>query len=205
MASSRATAEGLLERDDALAALDGALAAVRAGSGRIVLVAGEAGIGKTSLVRTFSDAPGKRARVLWGACDALFTPRPLGPLHDIAQHAGPRLRHVLSSNSDRQSLLAVLLEELSSPVSVVVFDDVHWADEATLDALKYLGRRIERAPCLLVLTYRDDEVGLEHPLRVLLGDLPGRVTTRIQLAPLSEPAVGLLAKQADRPAEGVYA
>ncbi len=49
---------------------------------------------------------------------------------------------------------------------------MHWADEATLDLLKFLGRRIQRTRSLLVVTYRDDEVGTRHPLRLVIGELP---------------------------------
>lgn len=195
----------MLERGDALASLEDAFEAVLTGDGRVALVAGEAGIGKTTLVRRFADEQQGRARVLWGACEALFTPRPFGPVHDIAHEVGGALLLELESGADRASLLSTLLEELGTTTTVAVFEDVHWADEATLDALKYLGRRIERTTCLLVLTYRDDEVGREHPLRLLLGDLPSRVTKRVSLAPLSEPAVAALAERAERPDEGLHA
>ena len=195
----------LLEREEALASLGESFGAVLAGGGKVVLVSGEAGIGKTALVRSFTEKQQTHARVLWGTCEALFTPRPLGPVHDIAREVGGALLQELESGADRASLLSTLLEELGTTTTVAVFEDVHWADEVTLDALKYLGRRIERAPCLLVLTYRDDEIGPEHPLRLLLGDLPGRVTTRLSLEPLSELAVGLLAERAERPDEGLHA
>jgi DNA-binding CsgD family transcriptional regulator len=194
----------LLEREGALAALGDALDAAAAGSGRVALVGGEAGIGKTTLVRHFDEAQRDRVRVVWGACEALFTPRPLGPLHDIAPVIGGDLVRLLDGGTDRTTLLSSLLTELGSTPTVAVFEDVHWADEATLDALKYVGRRIEREPCLLVLTYRDDEVGAQHPLRLLLGDLPSRTTTRVTLAPLSEDAVATLAERAERPFDGLY-
>jgi DNA-binding CsgD family transcriptional regulator/tetratricopeptide (TPR) repeat protein len=192
----------LLERATALAALDEALQQARTGNGRTAIVSGEAGVGKTSLVRAFAETAD--ARVLWGACEALFTPRPLGPVHDIAQAAGGPLREHVAADADRLTLLAALLEELSSEPTVAVFEDVHWADDATLDALKYTGRRVDGAPCLIVLTFRDDEVGPQHPLRLLLGDLPGRATTRVQLSPLSESAVARLAEESGRTARGLY-
>ena len=194
----------LLEREDSLAILRSALADVEVGSGRIALVSGEAGIGKTSLVRQFADEPNS-ARVLWGACEALFTPRPLGPVHDIAHGVGGPLLELLSGGADRATLLSTLLAELRSAPSLVVFEDVHWADEATLDALKYVGRRLDIAGCLLVLTFRDDELGPQHPLRLVLGDLPSPLTLRITLSPLSETAVAELAQRAERPVEGLHA
>jgi predicted ATPase len=195
----------LLEREDSLAILRNALADVELGSGRIALVAGEAGIGKTSLVRQFADEQADRVRVLWAACEALFTPRPLGPVHDIAHEVGGPLLELLSGGADRAMLLFALLDELRSALSLVVFEDVHWADEATLDAIAYLGRRLDTASCLLVVTYRDDELGPQHPVRLVVGELPSRLTVRVSLDPLSEEGVAELARKADRSPRGLHA
>jgi DNA-binding CsgD family transcriptional regulator len=86
-----------------------------------------------------------------------------------------------------------------------VIEDIHWADEATLDLVKFLARRIHRMPALLILTYRDDEIDSDHPLRLVLGDLPARDVVRLQLPPLSEDVVTALAKQAGRATEQLYA
>ena len=94
----------LLERGTFLGSLDGWLAEARDGRGRLVLVGGEAGIGKTSLVRAFCDRHGADARVLWGACDALRTPRPLGPLLDIAREAGGELAELVAAEPSRHRL-----------------------------------------------------------------------------------------------------
>jgi DNA-binding CsgD family transcriptional regulator len=197
----------LLERDQALGHLDSILKLVGLGTGRTVLASGEAGIGKTSLVERFADRHRGETRILWGACEALFTPRPLGPLYDIASQLPSDLLSLLESNAPRPRIFGALLGELQPGrrPSVVVIEDVHWADEATLDLVKFLGRRITRTSALLILTYRDDEVGPRHPLRLLLGDLPGGTLSRVPLAPLSEAAVEMLARKADRPAAGVYA
>ena len=193
----------LLERDDALAILDEALVEARDGQGKTAIVSGEAGVGKTSLARAFVDSCD--VRVVWGACEALFTPRPLGPVYDIAQTTGGPLLEQLTASANRISLLATLLDELGSVPTLAVVEDVHWADEATLDALKYLGRRIEHASCLLVLTFRDDEVGAHHPLRLVLGDLPSRAAIRIPLSPLSEAAVAELAEESGRTVADLHA
>jgi DNA-binding CsgD family transcriptional regulator len=187
-------AEGLLERAEELEALARHLAAVGAeGRGRLVLVAGEAGIGKTALVRAFC-AGAARGRVLWGACDALFTPRPLGPLVDIADEVGGELEGVVAQGAVPGELVAALARELRGhPPDVVVLEDLHWADEATLDVLRLLARRIESLPALVVATYRDDEIDPRHPLRIVLGELPGRSAARMALAPLSARAVAELA------------
>ncbi len=183
-----------LEREQALAALQGALTQVRSGRGIVALVAGEAGIGKSTLVERFiaSLAPG--VDVATGACDALFTPRPLGPLRDVALQWNDEA--LLDASSERHALFSLVLQRLRrrrDPL-VLVFEDMHWADEATLDLVKFVGRRIAALPLLLVLTYRDDEVGPGHALRAVLGDLPASISTRVTLAPLSEHAVSQLAR-----------
>lgn len=196
----------LLERADALAALDATLAGTVAG-GRVVLVGGEAGVGKSSLVRAFAAAVGGRARVLVGACDPLLTPRALGPLHDVAREVGGPLAALLGQGAPREQVFGALLDEVDrpGPPTVLVVEDAHWADEATLDLLLFLARRITRARAVLVVTYRDDEVGAGHPLRVVLGRLPQEAVERVDLAPLSAAAVAELARLAGRVGEGLHA
>jgi DNA-binding CsgD family transcriptional regulator/tetratricopeptide (TPR) repeat protein len=184
----------LLERSAQLEAMDERFAAVRAhGRGRLVLVAGEAGIGKTALVRSFCDGLSS-TRVLSGACDALYTARPLGPFVDIADEAGGELAALVGTGVTPGVLVAALARELrGSRPAIVVLEDLHWADEATLDVLRLLARRIESLPALVLATYRDDELDRAHPLRITLGDLPRRAADRVVLAPLSPAAVAELA------------
>lgn len=182
----------LLERSDVLNKMEKGLQQALAGNGRFLLISGEAGIGKTSLVDQF--IPRQTTRVLWGASDALFTPRPLGPLHDMAAQLRGELLSLLEGTPDRPAIFAACLKECQTP-TILVFEDIHWADEATLDLLKYLGRRIQQTCSLIIATYRDDELGSQHPLRLLLGDLvrhPG--VERLGLTPLSLTAVRQLAK-----------
>ena len=184
----------LLERDLHLHALRSALGEAVT-EGRIALVYGEAGIGKTSLVEQFMNENRKSCRILHGACDALFTPRPLGPLYDVALQAQGSLPGLLESDSNRMAVFTACLSELQKGQAILVIEDIHWADEATLDLLKYLGRRIRQTTSLLILTYRDDEIGADHPLRILLGDLSSsHALHRIPLAPLSRAAVYELSK-----------
>lgn len=183
----------LLERDLFLRELDTMLKEALAGQGRVALVSGEAGIGKTSLIEHFTRSHQGSVRVLWGACDSLFTPRPLGPLHDIAMQVEGNLPKLLNSNADRQAIFSACFIELQNHPTIVVFEDVHWADEATLDLTKFLGRRIQRTAALMILTYRDDELSAEHPLRFVLGDMPHGSTKRLHLLPLSESSVFALA------------
>ena len=189
------TAEHLLERTPELDALGDALRTVKATRrGRLVVVGGEAGIGKTALVQAFCLNIAS-ARVLAGACEALQTARPLGPLVDIASETGGELEWLVERGSGPVDVLAALLSELRRrPPNVVVIEDLNRADGATLDLVRLLARRIETAPALVVITYRDDEVGRTDPLRRVLGELPRTSVTRLQLEPLSRAAVDDLAR-----------
>jgi len=195
----------LLERDVALAALEDALAQARAGAGRIVLVSGEAGIGKTALVRHVARASEDRARFLWGTCDPLLTPRALGPVHDIARDAGGELAHTLAGGASREAVFAALLDELERPGTVLVVEDLHWADAASLDALVVVGRRIARTTGALLVTYRSDEIELHPEARAALSALPAEAVCRVELLPLSREAVDELARHAGRGADGLHA
>jgi DNA-binding CsgD family transcriptional regulator len=197
----------LLERDHHFNLLAGLLSIATTGTGRTVLISGEAGIGKTALVQRFVNQHSREVRQLWGACEALFTPRPLGPLYDIATQVQGNLHTLMGCDTERPTLFSSFLDELqhSSQPSIVVFEDIHWADEATLDLIKFLGRRIPQLPVLFVITYRDNELSIDHPLWSVIGDLPGEAVTRLSLAPLSEKSVAYLAHHAHRPAEDLYA
>ncbi|WP_169808799.1 AAA family ATPase [Microtetraspora niveoalba] len=176
--------------------------------GRVAVVAGEAGIGKSVLVTEFVRRCGPAAWVLWGGCDRLITPRALGPLHDIGRQTRGVLAERLNTAVAQEELFTAFLDEISGPLQrprpVVVVEDVHWADEATLDWLIWSGRRIGRMPVLFVVTYRDDEVGAEHPLRGALASLPGAITRRVSLSPLSRECVADQAYRAGRDPELVY-
>jgi DNA-binding CsgD family transcriptional regulator/tetratricopeptide (TPR) repeat protein len=188
----------LLERELFLDALAGYAAEARQGSGRLVLVSGESGIGKTALVEAFR-AQLHGARWLWGACDGLLTPRPLGPLFDIAAQAGGQLSELCGQEAAAHQLFEAFLAELDAPaaLTVAVIEDVHWADEATIDLLRFTGRRLSRMRALVLVTYRDDELD-DVPLRLLLGDLAAqRATRRMGLPPLSGDAVRTLIGQQD--------
>jgi DNA-binding CsgD family transcriptional regulator/tetratricopeptide (TPR) repeat protein len=184
----------LLERKTALDALAEIAAQARSGEGRLVLLEGEAGVGKSTLLEQFThDLPD--SRLLPGACDGMFTPRPLGPLFDIAQQVHGRLQSLCRADASREELFDALLTELCGPgpLPVVVIEDVHWADEATLDLLGFLARRIREIAVLLIVSYRSDELADTHPLRIALGHLAvQRCARRLPLAPLSAQAVRML-------------
>ena len=191
----------LLEREQHLGALDGWLKEAAAGCGRIVFIGGEAGVGKTSLVDRFCRLAHGRARVLRGACDALSTPRPLGPLLDVAAIAGGELDRLLSEDAAPDRVFRATLAELNAGLTptVVVIEDAHWADEATLDLLRFLGRRLDTVRSLLIVTYRDDETSADHSLRVVLGDLATTsAVRRVSLEPLTENGIRQLVASCPR-------
>ena len=201
-----ADAAELLERADERAALEESLAAVVAhGRGRTILVRGEAGVGKTVLIRSFCERGAGSARVLWGACDALFTPRPLGPLLDVAHAAGGELATVTGRAARPHEVTRALLGDLGTGPTVLVLEDVHWADAATLDALRMLTRQIDAVPALAIVSYRDDEIDRSHPLRIVLGELANRAgVERLDVAPLSPAAVAALAEPHGLDADILY-
>jgi ATP/maltotriose-dependent transcriptional regulator MalT len=160
----------ILERERELAELGAAAREATSGSGSIVLIEGEAGIGKSSLVDAIRSVLPAEGRLLLGYCDDLATPRVLGPLRDLRDRVGTSLTAALEAG-DRGRVLDALRSELdwADHPTVLVVEDVHWADEATLDVLRFLVRRISSLPAVLVLTYRDDDLTRDHPLRQLLG------------------------------------
>jgi len=188
----------LLERSLQLGLLREALADVASNSrGAIVLVSGEAGIGKTALLREFCRGVGRSTRVLWSACDPLFAPRPLGPLIDLAEVTGGELAAGIGERPKPTDVAAGLLREIRSAGQIVlVIEDLHWADEATLDVVRLVAGRLDQVGVLLVATYRDDELGRSHPLRVTLGTLPAELVAHAELSALSGQAVAQLAESA---------
>ena len=161
----------LLEREPELAAMTHRWRRARERAGSFVLVGGESGIGKTQLVRTFADEAAADGRVAWGACDPLQTPRPLGPLHDAAEDLGGEPAALLAGPAAfAHEVARALFDALAATPTVLVVEDAHWVDDGTLDVLRHVLRRIAATHSLVVVTYRDDELGHTHPLRGLLGD-----------------------------------
>ena len=179
----------LLERDHQLQCLRRAWDDALGGSGSVVVLAGESGIGKTQLARVFVDGLDD-ALVLWGVCDPLGVPRPLGPLHDVEADLGDTLARLLADGAPLHAISAEVLRLLKARSVLLVVDDLQWADEATVDLLRFLLRRITGTRSLVLATYRDDDLDHEHALRGLLGDVARTpAATRLDLAPLSIEAV----------------
>jgi DNA-binding CsgD family transcriptional regulator len=185
----------LLEREVQLARVGAALDRARAGHGSMVLVTGEAGAGKTALARRFCALHAESARVLHGSCAPLFAPRPLGPILELGESVGGDLASVLEADGVPYHVATALNRELGkrSP-TILVLEDIHWADEATLDVLRLVARRVSELPAVVVVTYREDALGPAHQLRTVLGELVTHTPVeRLQIAPLSVGAVAELA------------
>lgn len=183
----------LLERGREAAALSRALSTASDGRGSVALVTGEAGAGKTALLRAFAEQQTLTRRSLWGVCDDLIAPRPLGPLRDLLAQTGA------SPYRSTTEVLDAIMATLNRPPhpSLLIVEDAQWADEATLDGLRFLTRRISRLPALLVISFRDDETSAGHPLRRTLGSIPPADVMRLPLAALSRAAVAKLAGHDD--------
>jgi DNA-binding CsgD family transcriptional regulator len=186
-------AAALLERDESLTTLRDLLAEVRSGGeGRVAVIAGEAGVGKSTLLRGFCARSG--ARVLWGSCEPLHTPRPMGPLWSVAEAARGELLDLIAAGARAHEVVSALSEVLRGRApTVLVLEDLHWADEATLDVLLLLASRIASLNALVVASYRDDEVDGAQHLRGVLAELDGH-PRRLRLEPLSLAAVAELAR-----------
>jgi DNA-binding CsgD family transcriptional regulator/tetratricopeptide (TPR) repeat protein len=185
----------LVERDHVLAALRELADDAATGAGRLIFLGGEAGVGKTTLAGALTADPPEGTAVRRGACDSLSTAEALGPMLDAA----PEIADALGDEStlSRPRMFRRIQDVLCQSPTLLMLDDVHWADEATLDLLRFIGRRIDQWPLMIVVTFRADEVGPAHPLTVVMGDLvtvPGVV--RVQLPPLTLGGVRSLVDEA---------
>lgn len=193
----------LLEREQQAALLAGLIDSALRGAGHVALVHGEAGVGKTALLREVAGAVAN-IRIARGACEALLSPHPLGPLHDMARDA-PALRDLLADGLRGPALFNAFLDWAAQSPTLLVIEDVHWADAATLDLIRYVGRRIEGAPVLMILTLRDEDTEQAALFRQTVADFGPERMTRIALTRLSREAVGEWLKASDRSPEEVYA
>ena len=182
----------LVERDEPLAMLRRSLG--EEARGRIVLIRGEAGIGKTALLKAFVEDCPSDVDVAWGDCDGVSTPQPYGPFEDMADALGAEFRGLLDANASRGEVGRWLLKWMAAgPRRVLVIEDVHWADQATLDLLAFLARRIESLPVLLLISLRDGDGRAPSVDRILGGVASLPVLRQLPLEPLSRPGVERLA------------
>ena len=156
----------LVEREGFLASLERLLDEALGGSGRLVFVGGEAGVGKTALAAALAEAASGLA-VRRGCCDNITTAEALGPILD----ALPELSVAadLAAGLSRLRLFQQVRGVLAESPMLLLLEDVHWADEATLDILRFLGRRLAGIRLLILATFRSEEVGGDHPLTVVMG------------------------------------
>lgn len=182
----------LLERDAELVQLNKLFEDAGAGHGHVVLIRGEAGMGKTSLVREFMASVEGSSHSLVGVCDDLLAQRPLAAIRDMSLEEPELATAIEAGTSTVYSTVMTLLGRALRP-TLMVIEDVHWADDATLDLIRHVGRRIGDSHAILILTYRDEDVTTDHPLRSILSDLPAKVVDRIILQPLSRAAIETLA------------
>jgi len=196
----------LIERDGALELLQTQFKNIAGGEGLCVVVSGEAGIGKTSLVKAFCKEHKDDCKIYQGACDALFTPRPLAPLYDILWQVNGNLWPHSHTEEKRTDLFASFFRELTTQnqKTIIVFEDIHWADEATLDFIKFFARRIMQIPCLFILTYRDDESSFYSSVKNVIGQIPPDSILRLPLTPLSKDAVTKMASDKGYNGEDVF-
>jgi DNA-binding CsgD family transcriptional regulator/tetratricopeptide (TPR) repeat protein len=177
----------LVEREAHMAALLQRADDSAAGEGRLVFVGGEAGVGKTALLAAAAMRLGDRLQVRRGGCDNITTAAALGPFADAVPE---RADLIDDSDVPPQRRYRQLFATLTAGPTLLVLEDLHWADEATLEMVRFIGRRLVGVPLLVFASYRDDEVTGDHPLTVVLGDLataPG--VSRLHLDPLSPPGV----------------
>ena len=196
----------LIERGEFLDRLQSKLKEVSAGEGHCVFVSGEAGIGKTTLVKAFCKELRTRCAIFQGTCDALFTPRPLAPLYDILLQTGSTLPENTPNIVDRSLFFTRVFNEFKNQkeTCLVIFEDIHWADDATFDFIKFFARRVSQLRCLFVLTFRDTDAHANEHLKGILGHLNRDSFSRIELPPLSKHAVDKMSAERGYRGEDVY-
>lgn len=196
----------LTERFEFMATLKALFNNATAGEGHSVFINGEAGIGKTSLVKAFCKLYKNNYNIYQGVCDALFSPRPLAPLYDVVSQVTNGMWTEADMPEDRALLFTKFFHQLTTIQHpfIIVFEDIHWADEATLDFIRFFARRITQTNCLFLLTCRIDEIPARHPLKYLPGQLPPDTFTRLQLTPFSKKAVETMAAEKGYKGEDVY-
>jgi DNA-binding CsgD family transcriptional regulator/tetratricopeptide (TPR) repeat protein len=194
----------LVEREHQLDLLRASLDQASAGSGQIVLIRGDAGIGKTAVLRAFVDGARARARVAIGFCDGASTPRPFSPLYDMSAALGGEFADLADLDPTQSDVRTWMLKRLAGgPPTVIAIEDLHSADDATLDLTRFLAPRIESTRAMMVLTCRDGEAS--PGFARLLGELATlAAVTQIPLEPLSPDAVSRLASGSSVDAAELY-
>lgn len=192
----------LVERESQLRALASAIEE-STHSGRVALISGEAGFGKTSLITAATDGLDHRFRVMSAACEPVGIPAPFAPLFDLLDHLPDELRCDIRSGARRPAVYGGMLDFIKNDRVVLILEDMHWADEATMGLTRYLGRRLEATNSTLIVTYRSEEVSPTHPLRLVIADV-GRGAERIDLPALTLAGVEEMTRGLDMSASEVH-
>lgn len=195
----------LVERSGQIDRLRAMLAAAAGGRGQVLAIAGEAGVGKSALVRAFAEIAGASARVLWGTCEDMAAPDPLGPVQELARAAGWDLEAKIRQGGRLAAFVqARETFDAAGIATLLIVEDLHWADDATIDFVRFLGRRIRDCRILLLATMRSDEPEARSRIRRALADIPADDVARMELPPLSEAAVASLACATGLDAGAIY-
>jgi len=188
----------LVERQRELDTLMAAVHAVqRSGRGGVALVSGEAGSGKTALIEALLGSLPDDVRSMRGQCDPASIARPFGPLADWLADVGEPGFGPSGSSSDRAEAFRTAHDLIAERPTLAVIEDAHWADDATIDMIGHLARRMERVPALLVVTFRSEEVVTTHPLTRQLGEIPAAKVLRVPIGPLTVEGVRALVADSD--------
>lgn len=196
----------LIEREDSLSKLKKGFDQAKTGRGHCFFVLGESGIGKSVLIKEFLTSIDGECESYIGACDSFFTPRPLAPVIDLAMQLNTGWKESIDFSASRIELFTYFVNALNQKKKtvVIVFEDIHWADEATIDFIKFLSRRITRSGCMFILTCKNNEPAGSQLLTHLLSEIPSDTFTRIDLQLLTQEAVNLLANEKGYNGENIF-
>ncbi|MBA3586253.1 MAG: ATP-binding protein, partial [Chloroflexi bacterium] len=175
----------LLERGLLLDELGRQLAACRHGRGRFVLIEGEAGIGKSALLDGFLAERTFRTRVLRGACRPSLPARPFNPFHDLTGPTSGDLGTALRHGGRDRVIDAVLALLRPGSTTILAIEDLHWADDATLDSLSVIAQIVHERPALVLATCRDDELVAGHPMERVITAVPASALARLRYSQTS--------------------